>query len=136
MSGNGDRVTGETEDLPSALAQLGEALGEGEARIRQAIEQRESLLQQRTDGRSWVDLTLAEDPPGLNGLLNETLQLLIQANSRYRRAMAQTLHREGLTMQRIAELFGVTRQRVSHLLRSEADHSGTSALLEQEGRRG
>jgi predicted transcriptional regulator len=36
-----------------------------------------------------------------------------------RRTEARTLHREGLTMDQIAQLFGVTRQRVSALLRED-----------------
>ena len=42
----------------------------------------------------------------------------MSAACRLRRAQAAALHDEGLTMDRIAELFGVTRQRISQILRS------------------
>ncbi len=37
----------------------------------------------------------------------------------WRRAEARALHQEGISMDRIAQLFGVTRQRVSALLNSQ-----------------
>jgi predicted transcriptional regulator len=39
------------------------------------------------------------------------------ASSRLRRAQAAALREEGLTVQDVATLFGVTRQRISNLLR-------------------
>jgi predicted XRE-type DNA-binding protein len=36
--------------------------------------------------------------------------------------LAEALHRDGLSMQRIGGLFGVTRQRVSHLLQRETSN--------------
>ena len=56
-------------------------------------------------------------------MLTTCVQDVMKATSRYRRAEAQVLHRTGSTMERIAELFGVTRQRVSHLLRAEPEES-------------
>jgi predicted transcriptional regulator len=39
------------------------------------------------------------------------------SSSRFRRHQAQVLRSEGMPMDRVAELFGVTRQRVSQLLK-------------------
>jgi predicted transcriptional regulator len=50
-------------------------------------------------------------------LLTESAETLHEHGSRVRRTEARALHREGLTMDQIARLFGVTRQRVSALLR-------------------
>ena len=62
--------------------------------------------------------------PTLNGwrllivqLLTESSKALDTSGSNVRRAEAQALHAEGMTMEHIAERFGVTRQRVSTLLR-------------------
>ena len=45
------------------------------------------------------------------------LNALARATADYRRLLAVALHDEGMTMERIAELFGVTRQRISRMLR-------------------
>jgi predicted transcriptional regulator len=50
-------------------------------------------------------------------LLTENARLLHAYGHRVRRTEARALHREGLTMDEIARLFGVSRQRVSALLR-------------------
>jgi hypothetical protein len=55
--------------------------------------------------------------PTLIVRLSALQQRLNEAGSRLRRAQARLLQREGLSTERIAELFGVTRQRVSALLR-------------------
>ncbi len=49
-------------------------------------------------------------------MLSDVQEGLADAGSRWRRAEARALHREGLSMEKIAVLFGVTRQRVSALL--------------------
>jgi DNA-directed RNA polymerase sigma subunit (sigma70/sigma32) len=50
-------------------------------------------------------------------LLAESFGRLAAASAQLRRAEARALHREGLTMDEIAGLFGVTRQRVSAVLK-------------------
>ena len=49
-------------------------------------------------------------------LLTESSAALDTAGANVRRAEAEALYAEGLTMEQIAENFGVTRQRVSALL--------------------
>jgi DNA-directed RNA polymerase sigma subunit (sigma70/sigma32) len=53
-------------------------------------------------------------------LLAESFNRLAAASARLRRAEAGTLHGEGMTMDEIAVLFGVTRQRVSAVLKERA----------------
>jgi DNA-directed RNA polymerase sigma subunit (sigma70/sigma32) len=72
------------------------------------------------DGRELRDIVSCEDPPLIVQLLTESAQLLDSYGSRLRRAEARALHREGMTMDEIAHLFGVTRQRISALLREGA----------------
>ena len=60
--------------------------------------------------------------PTLVVRLSQLQQRLTDAASRLRRAQARHLHREGLSTERIAELFGVTRQRISALLRLPEQH--------------
>ncbi len=54
-------------------------------------------------------------------MISATLSQLADAGSRWRRAEARALHAEGLSMDVIAQLFGVTRQRVSSLLKAPLD---------------
>ena len=62
----------------------------------------------------------AEETPLLVQLLTRTTNLLHSYGNRVRRTEAKALHDEGMTMDEIASLFGVSRQRVSALLRSKA----------------
>ena len=72
--------------------------------------------------RSAAGAPLSESFNGSNGptlivRLSALQQRLNTAGSRLRRSQARLLQHEGLSTERIAELFGVTRQRVSALLR-------------------
>jgi hypothetical protein len=68
-------------------------------------------------GRQIREIIPDEEPPLIVQLLTESADALHVYGSRVRRAEARALHDEGLTMDQIARLFGVTRQRVSALLR-------------------
>jgi hypothetical protein len=71
-------------------------------------------------GRPITEVMPAERTPPLVQLLTESADALHVYGSRVRKTEARALHREGLTMDEIAHLFGVTRQRVSALLRDDA----------------
>lgn len=58
----------------------------------------------------------SESRPLIVELVTAKLDRLFKAGNRIRRAEAAALHAEGLSMERIAATFGVTRQRVSQLL--------------------
>ena len=60
----------------------------------------------------------AEERPLIITKLVEITDRLHEAGGKVRRAEAEQLRAEGRTHQEIAELFGVTRQRVSQLLDS------------------
>src|SRR5579864_7134846 len=71
----------------------------------------------REDGRELREIVPFEETPLIVQLLTENTNLLHSYGNRVRRTEARALHREGMTMDEIARLFGVTRQRVSALLR-------------------
>ena len=71
----------------------------------------------RRFGASYADIVSSRDGPLLVHLLTESSAALDTSGATVRRAEAQALYREGLTMEQIAEHFGVSRQRVSALLR-------------------
>jgi DNA-directed RNA polymerase sigma subunit (sigma70/sigma32) len=83
-------------------------------RMKQRIQH---IRQVRSDGRPLRDIVPNEEAPLIVQLLTETTNLLHSYGNRVRRTEARALHREGMTMDEIAKLFGVTRQRVSALLR-------------------
>ena len=81
---------------------------------------------QHEDGMSYTEIVEAAKQPLLVQLISESKETLDGSGARVRRTEALALHNEGMTMERIAERFGVTRQRVSALLReARRDPSGT-----------
>jgi hypothetical protein len=72
---------------------------------------------QRTDGMSYTEIVEAARTPLLVQIVTESKQSFDGVGARFRRSEALALYTEGMTMEEIAERFGVTRQRVSALLR-------------------
>ena len=84
----------------------------------QAIRERAAVMREgRAQGLSWREIVESGEPPLIPELVSDKLDRLFRAGSRLRRAEAAALHEEGMSMDAIAELFGVTRQRVSALLK-------------------
>ncbi|HXF00940.1 MAG TPA: helix-turn-helix domain-containing protein [Solirubrobacterales bacterium] len=75
------------------------------------------IERQHSDGLSYTEIVEGARGPLLVQLVTESRQALDGFGGRVRRAEALALHQEGMTMEAIAERFGVTRQRVSTLLR-------------------
>jgi hypothetical protein len=76
------------------------------------------IREQRAQGLGYRAIVPAEEPPLIVELLTDSAQELDRVGAEVRRTEARALHREGMTMDQIARHFGVTRQRVSALLRS------------------
>ena len=74
----------------------------------------------RAEGLTWPEM-LHDDGPMLLMATNELLDDLVNLGARMRRLFAQALYDEGMSMERIASTFGVTRQRVSALLHADPD---------------
>lgn len=106
--------------LVTALDELDTALADNVARCRE-IQKRVRHLRRRIDaGDSFTALVQAEDQPRTVEMITENIDTLHGIGSRLRAAQAQALRDEGLTIAAIAGLFGVTRQRVSALLRQKS----------------
>ncbi|MGH2973436.1 MAG: sigma factor-like helix-turn-helix DNA-binding protein [Solirubrobacterales bacterium] len=83
------------------------------------------IRRQRSAGRSYREIVEATKGDLSVQLITEATQALDEYGARVRREEALTLYGEGMTMEEIAEKFGVTRQRVSALLRNAGgDASG------------
>ena len=102
-----------------ALEDLVRALEANRERIDATIERAAAMRRLRQEGRSYREIETGVTGPLIVELTRDNLATLIDAGSKLRKAEARALHDEGLTMEQIAELFGVTRQRVSALLRGE-----------------
>jgi hypothetical protein len=109
------------DEVLLALQEAMAALRLSSGRNQVALVQAEVMARQRAEGRTWRDIVQDEDGPLVVELMSESLGALIEAGARLRRAKARALYHDGVTMEAIAELFGVTRQRVSHLIHSEEE---------------
>ena len=110
-------MTDGSDHATVALRELDEALQSSIAELTAARERVEKVLTDRMAGQSWRDIVSSEERPLVVESVTSVLDRLSAVGSRFRRAQAHALHREGLSMERVAALFGVTRQRVSALLR-------------------
>jgi len=110
MTMTDDQLLASLERLEAALEANGRRAEQMNARIA-------DIRRQRDAGRSYSEIVSEEHRPLVVELLTESAQALFSAGVLVRRMEAQALHREGMTMDQIARLFGVTRQRVSALLR-------------------
>ncbi|HVM10111.1 MAG TPA: helix-turn-helix domain-containing protein [Acidimicrobiales bacterium] len=108
------------DHVVESLRQLSDALRRSGERIEQAIDRAERLAAQRDAGRTWGEIVREEERPTIIDLIGENLDELYVSGGLLRRTLARALHEEGLSMEQIARLFGVTRQRVSGLLRGSA----------------
>jgi hypothetical protein len=107
---------GEDEFL-QALAVLEEGLDDERRRASLIKKRIAQIRRRRAAGASYSEIVSTNDTPLIVQLLTESSSALGTWGADVRRAEARALYEEGLTMEQIAERFGVTRQRVSTLLR-------------------
>lgn len=112
--GSGDRVLMALADLTVDLEKNLEA-------TQLAIERAAEMRRLREEGTSHRDIVSETDEPLVVELITENLERLRNSGAAVRQAQAAALYEEGMTMEQIAQLFGVTRQRISVLLRRERD---------------
>lgn len=112
-------VEAERRAFLEALRALDHALDHNVTRAQRMKARIADLEEACATGRPISEIIPEEDPPLLVELLTESTDVLHEYGSQVRRTEARVLHSEGMPMERIARLFGVTRQRVSTLLRGE-----------------
>lgn len=113
-------LTAEHQQFLRALHDLERALDEVGDSVRDMRQRIEFLESSATEGRPLRDSVLMEGSPLLVKLLTIATEMLQSYGNRVRTTEAQALYSEGLTMDEIARLFGVSRQRVSTLLRAQS----------------
>ena len=77
----------------------------------------ETLVAAREQGRSWTDIVTGESRPLVVESISSVLGALSTAGHAWRRDQAAALRAEDVSINRIATMFGVTRQRISALLK-------------------
>jgi hypothetical protein len=105
------------DDAEQALRGLDVALATTIEDLKAARVRLAEIEQKRAEGKSWREIAEHQPRPLVVEVISHALDRLAMAGSSFRRAQADALHREGMSMERVAGLFGVTRQRVSALLR-------------------
>jgi hypothetical protein len=71
----------------------------------------------RQHGLPYREIVHREDRPLIAELLTASIRRYQAAGTHFRFAQARALHAEGLTMEQIGQLFGLTRQRIAAILR-------------------
>jgi hypothetical protein len=100
------------EELERCLIQIGD-------RVDLISRRTDFIRRQRAGGEAWEKIVLAAERPLIVELVATSISDLHEASGQLRRAEAKALHDGTLTMAAIAALFGVSRQRVSLLLRAD-----------------
>jgi hypothetical protein len=108
--GTGDVAQRALEELVVELDRCIDELVQARARA-------EKLLVERRSGRPWLDVVTGEHRPLVVERISTVLAALSTAGHTWRREQAAALQAEQVSINRIAALFGVTRQRISALLR-------------------
>lgn len=109
-----------TRRLLTALTDL-EVAAEGNVERSRQLQHRARYLRERLQaGHALVDLVEEEESPRMVELLSINMATLETAGAEFRASEALALRAEGLTIDAITELFGVTRQRISALLKQKA----------------
>ena len=100
-----------------ALDELDTALDQSVEMARRMQQRIAEIRDAEDEGRPLREIVPEEPQPLIVQLLTESTNVLHTYGNRVRRTEPRALHQEGMTMDEIAKLFGVTRQRVSALLR-------------------
>jgi hypothetical protein len=111
-------VTDLTDDpalraLEDLAVQLSRTIGD----LRSARERLDELASLRRAGLSWTEIVSQEERPLVVETIARVLLDLGESGGRLRREEALALQREDLSITRIGRLFGVSRQRISAILR-------------------
>jgi len=111
--------SGETQEDPvvAALTNLSEVAASSADDLLGLNEDIAMLHNRRRRGWSWNRIISDEDSPNPLSALTAIATNFARASGGFRRALALGLRKEGMQVTEIASLFGVSRQRVSALIR-------------------
>ena len=108
---------GGSDDVLVALGEMAAALQQNAEDERLLAGRIEELRRARMAGASWHDVLRAEPDPGTLQLVSRVHARISERSGTLRRAVVAVLREEGASIPSIAQLFGVTHQRISNLIR-------------------
>jgi len=111
------------DDVLLALDRLVDAVHATQRANEDILRRAEQIRAQRAEGRTWGEIVDHAEGTLAVELVRRNLEALFDAGGQLRRAEARALHDEGRTMEEIAKIFGVSRQRVSALLKERSSSS-------------
>ncbi len=107
------------DDVLVALERLERALKGNLTLARQSLRRAGQIRRLRSRRLGYREIVLGEERPLIVEMMRENLTHLIEAGSDFQHAEARALYAEGMTMEEIADLYGVTRQRISAMLKKQ-----------------
>jgi hypothetical protein len=119
-------LTDESDEVLEAIDFVVHALTENLSRTAVALQRATQIREQRLAGHTYTEIYEHSEHPMLVEILTTNVLELHDVGHRLRTVQAWALRQEGLSTQRIAQLYGVSRQRIMALLQSAsstADHS-------------
>jgi hypothetical protein len=119
----------EHDDILDAIDAVVEGLTANTARNLAALARMEQIREQRRSGWTYTEIVETAKRPLVVELLTTNISVLNRLGHRLRRAEAQVLRREGMTVTHVARLFGVSRQRITALVSSPL---GTTSLTSHD----
>jgi predicted XRE-type DNA-binding protein len=85
------------------------------------MERIEQIRSSRREGVRYRDMELDEGSRPVIATVSDNQERLSAVAAQFRRALAEQLHAEGMSSADIARAFGVSRQRISNLLKGERE---------------
>jgi PAS domain S-box-containing protein len=108
----------EDDELVDALDAVAEVLSRSSERVQLVAVRSRELAAGRAAGLSYAELITGATGPLVLDVLSELQERLSAASGRLRRVEVRALQAEGLSMEKIARLLRVSRQRVSAIINS------------------
>ncbi len=108
--------TAATDPAVTAVDEAIEALGGIEADTRRAAGRLRAIRSKRLMGRRWTDILASGTAREVLDLLGSVTTRLTEATLRTRQVIARALRADGMRVGRIAEVIGVSHQRISQVL--------------------
>jgi Homeodomain-like domain len=110
-----------TDPTLDSLNEFADTIEDSAAEQRALAKRARRLSRTRARGKPWSEVVASDGNPALPAESTQLLARLAAANTRVRQSLARALRSEGLGIEQIARLFGVTHQRVSRILSQSSD---------------